>query len=91
MRLASPESAILSAVIFNALIIIVPGAARAARREARAPRRPRVLLRRNLLIYGLGGMIVPFIGIKVIDLLLVAVGLGLRSATCCEELTSTLS
>ena len=73
MRLASPESAILSAVIFNALIILflVPLALRGVRTRAASAV---VLLRRNLLIYGLGGMIVPFIGIKVIDLLLVAFG-----------------
>jgi K+-transporting ATPase ATPase B chain len=75
MRLASPESAILSAVIFNALIIValVPIALRGVKtRAASAP----VLLRRNLLIYGLGGVIAPFIGIKFIDLLLSAVGLA---------------
>ena len=73
MRLASPESAILSAVIFNALIILflVPLALRGVRTRAASAV---VLLRRNLLIYGLGGMIVPFIGIKLIDLLLVAFG-----------------
>jgi len=69
MHLASPQSAILSAVIFNALVIValVPLALRGV------PYRPigaEALLRRNLLIYGLGGVIVPFIGIKVIDLLL---------------------
>jgi potassium-transporting ATPase ATP-binding subunit len=75
MRLASPESAILSAVIFNALIILflVPLALRGVRTRAASAA---VLLRRNLLVYGLGGMIVPFIGIKVIDLLLVAFGLA---------------
>ncbi len=76
MGLASPTSAILSAVIFNALIIVclIPLAL-----QGRAlPRRsaPPSLLRRNLLVYGLGGVIVPFIGIKVIDLLLAAVGLA---------------
>jgi potassium-transporting ATPase ATP-binding subunit len=75
MRLASPESAILSAVIFNALIILflVPLALRGVRTRAASAA---VLLRRNLLIYGLGGMVVPFAGIKLIDLLLVAVGLA---------------
>ena len=75
MGLATPESAILSAVIFNALIIIalIPLALRGV------PYRPvgaAQLLRDNLLIYGLGGLIAPFIGIKVIDLLLVALRLA---------------
>jgi len=74
MRLASPESAILSAVIFNALVIIflVPLALRGVKTRAASAA---VLLRRNLLIYGLGGILVPFVGIKLIDLLLVAFGL----------------
>jgi K+-transporting ATPase ATPase B chain len=74
MRLATPESAILSAVIFNAVIIValVPLALRGVRTRAASAA---VLLRRNLLVYGLGGIIVPFIGIKLIDLLLVAFGL----------------
>ena len=71
MHLATPASAILSAVIFNALIIValIPLALRGVRyrRTGAAD-----LLRRNLLVFGLGGLIVPFIGIKVIDLLLVA-------------------
>jgi K+-transporting ATPase ATPase B chain len=68
MRLASPESAILSAVIFNALIIIglIPLALRGVRYT---PSSAAQMLRRNLLIYGLGGIISPFIGIKLIDLL----------------------
>ncbi|HEY2340198.1 MAG TPA: potassium-transporting ATPase subunit B, partial [Steroidobacteraceae bacterium] len=70
MRLASPYSAILSAIIFNALIIValIPLALKGV------PYRPlgaARLLRRNLVIYGLGGIIVPFIGIKLIDLVLV--------------------
>ena len=71
MRLATPSSAILSAVIFNALIIIalIPLALRGVPYRAVGAAR---LLRDNLLIYGLGGLIVPFIGIKVIDVLLVA-------------------
>jgi K+-transporting ATPase ATPase B chain len=75
MRLASPESAILSAVIFNALIIIVlvPLALRGVKTRAASAAH---LLRRNLLVYGLGGLVVPFIGIKVIDVLLAAVGLA---------------
>jgi K+-transporting ATPase ATPase B chain len=73
MRLASPESAILSAVIFNALVIVflVPLALRGVKTRAASAA---VLLRRNLLIYGLGGILVPFAGIKLIDLLLVAMG-----------------
>ena len=69
MRLATPASAILSAVIFNALIIIalIPLALRGVKYR---PIPAADLLRRNLLIYGLGGLIVPFIGIKLIDLLL---------------------
>jgi K+-transporting ATPase ATPase B chain len=70
MRLASPYSAILSAVIFNALIIVVliPLALKGVRYR---PVGAATLLRRNLLIYGLGGIIVPFIGIKLIDVVLV--------------------
>jgi K+-transporting ATPase ATPase B chain len=71
MRLATPQSAILSAVIFNALIIIalIPLALRGV---AYRPLGAAAILRRNLLIYGVGGVIIPFIGIKAIDLLLVA-------------------
>jgi potassium-transporting ATPase ATP-binding subunit len=70
MRLASPYSAILSAVIFNALIIValIPLALKGVRYR---PVGAATLLRRNLLIYGLGGIIVPFIGIKLIDVALV--------------------
>jgi len=73
MRLATPESAILSAVIFNALIIValIPLALRGV---AYRPIGAAALLRRNLLWYGLGGLVLPFVGIKAIDLLLVAVG-----------------
>ncbi|MGN6135821.1 MAG: potassium-transporting ATPase subunit KdpB, partial [Aureliella sp.] len=75
MRLSSPPSAILSAVIFNALIIIalVPLALKGV---AYRPMGAAQLLRNNLLIYGLGGLIVPFVGIKAIDLLLSAMGLA---------------
>ena len=68
MRLSSPESAILSAVIFNALVIIalIPLALRGVRYR---PSSAASMLRRNLLIYGLGGLITPFIGIKLVDLL----------------------
>jgi K+-transporting ATPase ATPase B chain len=74
MHLASPNSAILSAVVFNALIIVVliPLALKGVRYRAIGAA---ALLRRNLLVYGLGGVIVPFIGIKGIDLILVALGL----------------
>jgi len=74
MRLASPQSAILSAVIFNALIIIllIPLALRGVRYR---PLGAGALLRRSLLIYGLGGIVVPFVGIKLIDLLLEAMRL----------------
>ncbi len=73
MGLASPASAILSAVIFNALIIIflIPLALKGVKYR---PLGAAVLLRRNLLIYGLGGVIVPFIGIKLIDLLIAFAG-----------------
>ena len=68
MHLHSPESAILSAVIFNASIIpiLIPLALRGVQYK---PIGASALLRRNLLIYGLGGVIVPFVGIKLIDLL----------------------
>ncbi len=71
MRLATPSSAIMSAVIFNALVIIalVPLALRGVKYRAVGAAK---LLRDNLLIYGLGGLLVPFVGIKLIDLLLVA-------------------
>ncbi len=71
MRLSTPQSAILSAVIFNALVIIalVPLALRGVRFKAVSAAS---LLRRNLLIYGLGGIVVPFVGIKLIDLVLTA-------------------
>ena len=68
MQLHSPESAILSAVIFNAIIIpiLIPLALRGVQYK---PIGASALLRRNLLIYGLGGVIAPFVGIKLIDLL----------------------
>ena len=69
MGLATPESAILSAVIFNALIIIglIPLALRGVRYR---PSSAAAMLRRNVVIYGLGGIVSPFIGIKIIDLLI---------------------
>jgi K+-transporting ATPase ATPase B chain len=74
MGLASPQSAILSAVIFNALIIValIPLALKGITYR---PQSAGVVLRRNLAIYGLGGIVVPFVGIKLIDLALAAVGL----------------
>jgi K+-transporting ATPase ATPase B chain len=75
MHLANSKSAILSAIIFNALIIIalVPLALRGVRYRPIGAAR---LLRRNLLIYGLGGLIAPFIGIKIVDLIVTAIGLA---------------
>jgi K+-transporting ATPase ATPase B chain len=74
MRLTSPQSAILSAVIFNALIIIalIPLALRGI---AYRPQGAGAVLRRNLAVYGIGGIALPFVGIKLIDLGLAAVGL----------------
>jgi K+-transporting ATPase ATPase B chain len=75
MKLATPHSAILSAVIFNALIIValIPLALKGVKY---VPMSAAALLRRNLVIYGLGGLIVPFIGIKAIDLVLTALHLA---------------
>ncbi|HEX9422661.1 MAG TPA: potassium-transporting ATPase subunit KdpB [Pyrinomonadaceae bacterium] len=75
MGLRTPQSAILSAVIFNALVIIalIPLALRGVKYR---PMRAASLLRRNLLIYGLGGIVVPFIGIKIIDVIVHAIGLA---------------
>ena len=75
MHLRTPQSAILSAVVFNALIIIalIPLALRGVRYR---PLGAAALLRRNLLIYGVGGVIAPFIGIKLIDMLLVRLGMA---------------
>lgn len=74
MRLATPESAILSAVVFNALIIVglIPLALRGVKYQ---PVGADVILRKNLILYGLGGLIVPFVGIKLIDMILVALRL----------------
>ncbi|WP_418951643.1 potassium-transporting ATPase subunit KdpB [Pseudomonas granadensis] len=74
MQLTSPQSAILSAIVFNALIIVVliPLALRGVRVQAASAA---ALLRRNLLIYGVGGVLVPFVGIKAIDMLLTALHL----------------
>jgi K+-transporting ATPase ATPase B chain len=75
MHLRTPASAVLSAVIFNALVIIalIPLALRGVKYR---PLPAADLLRRNLLVYGLGGIVVPFIGIKLIDLLITRVGLA---------------
>ena len=74
MRLHSPQSAILSAIIFNALIIaaLIPLALRGVKYAAVDAQ---TLLRRNMFIYGLGGVIAPFIGIKLLDMLIVAAGM----------------
>jgi K+-transporting ATPase ATPase B chain len=74
MRLTTPESAILSAVIFNALIIIalVPLALRGVKYR---PIGANAVLQQNVFVYGVGGLIVPFIGIKLIDFLLAAIHL----------------
>jgi potassium-transporting ATPase ATP-binding subunit len=75
MRLATPESAILSAVIFNAVIIIalIPLALRGV---AYQPLGAAAILRRNMLVYGAGGVALPFVAIKIIDVLLVTAGLA---------------
>jgi K+-transporting ATPase ATPase B chain len=75
MGLAAPQSAILSAVIFNALVIIalIPLALKGVRYRAMGAA---AVLERNLWIYGVGGLIVPFIGIKAIDLILLLLGLA---------------
>ncbi|RJP63994.1 MAG: K(+)-transporting ATPase subunit B [Ignavibacteriales bacterium] len=70
MKLSTPQSAVLSAVIFNALIIIllIPLALKGIKYK---PEKADIILKRNLLIYGLGGLVLPFIGIKIIDVLLI--------------------
>ena len=75
MNLQTPRSAILSAVIFNALIIVmlIPLALRGVKFR---PAGAAAILRRNLLIYGVGGLIAPFIGIKIIDVVLTALGVS---------------
>ena len=75
MRLRTPHSAILSAVIFNALIIValIPLALRGVKYRAMGAA---ALLRNNLLIYGVGGIIVPFIGIKLIDMVITRIGMA---------------
>ena len=75
MNLSTSQSAILSAVIFNALVIValIPLALRGVKYRALSASS---LLQRNLLIYGLGGLIVPFVGIKIIDVIITALGLA---------------
>jgi K+-transporting ATPase ATPase B chain len=75
MHLHSPNSSILSAIIFNALIIValIPLALRGVKFK---PIGALAILQRNLLIYGLGGVIIPFVGIKAIDLLITALKLA---------------
>jgi K+-transporting ATPase ATPase B chain len=75
MGLASPQSAILSAIVFNALIIValIPLALKGVTYRAAGAES---VLRRNLVIYGLGGLIVPFAGIKLIDMAVTALGLA---------------
>jgi K+-transporting ATPase ATPase B chain len=73
MHLDTPESAILSAVIFNALVIValIPLALRGVRFRAQSAAQ---VLRRNLLVYGVGGLLTPFVGIKAVDLVISAMG-----------------
>jgi K+-transporting ATPase ATPase B chain len=75
MGLHSPQSAILSAVIFNALVIValIPLALKGVKYE---PLGAKVILKKNMLIYGVGGIIIPFIFIKLIDMALVAIHLA---------------
>ena len=75
MHLHNAESAVLSAVIFNALVIValIPLALRGV---SYRPMSAAALLQRNLLVYGLGGIVVPFIGIKLIDMIITAIGLA---------------
>ena len=75
MDLDTPRSAILSAVIFNALIIValIPLALRGVKFVAAGAA---AVLRRNLLVYGLGGLVAPFVGIKVIDVVITALGVN---------------
>ena len=89
MGLATPQSAILSAIIFNALIIIalIPLALKGV---AYRPIGAGPLLRRNLLIYGLGGIIVPFIGIKAIDLVVDGLASRLRRSVMLREIRPAL-
>jgi K+-transporting ATPase ATPase B chain len=74
MRLVSPQSAILSAVIFNALVIValIPLALKGVPYRAEGSS---AVLRRNLLMYGFGGIIIPFVGIKLIDIVITSIGL----------------
>jgi K+-transporting ATPase ATPase B chain len=75
MHLKTPQSAILSAVIFNALIIVglIPLALRGVGYKAMSAE---ALLRRNLILYGVGGIVAPFLGIKLIDIIITAIHLA---------------
>jgi K+-transporting ATPase ATPase B chain len=75
MHLHSPQSAILSAVIFNALVIValIPLALKGVKYRAIGAGK---LLSRNLMVYGLGGLVAPFVGIKLIDMIVSALGLA---------------
>ena len=75
MRLSSPESAIVSAVVFNALIIVllIPLSLRGVKFRAESASD---MLRRNLMLYGVGGLIAPFVGIKLIDVIITALGVS---------------
>jgi K+-transporting ATPase ATPase B chain len=75
MHLKTPQSAILSAVIFNALIIVglIPLALRGVGYKAMSAE---ALLRRNLILYGVGGLVAPFLGIKLIDIIITAIHLA---------------
>jgi K+-transporting ATPase ATPase B chain len=75
MKLDNPHSAILSAVVFNAIIIValIPLALRGVKFRALSAS---AVLRRNLLLYGVGGIVAPFIGIKLIDLVIAALGVN---------------
>jgi K+-transporting ATPase ATPase B chain len=73
MKLSNPHSAILSAVIFNAIIIVllIPLALRGVKFKALGAQ---AILRRNILVYGFGGLVAPFVGIKLIDIVISALG-----------------
>jgi len=84
MHLKTPQSAILSAVIFNALIIVglIPLALRGVSYKAMSAE---ALLRRNLILYGVGGLVAPFLGIKLIDIIITAIVTALKSRTLARK------